>query len=117
MKEPKTTIIGCQYVGWNPKKNRRPRGVYKCAYDVHMPSGTTGKMLRIYEFLDKDIMEDILYTTPEIKEEMKQILDDCAPDCFEFCRFPNEDQDDNTNLDVLTQVEQAATEMVYGEEA
>lgn len=51
MKEPETTIIGCQY---DPKPEdevqetgSRIGGVYKIAYNTRMPSGATGKMLRI----------------------------------------------------------------------
>ena len=78
------TIIGNTFAG------RTGRGIHNIAYEAKMPSGVVGKIIRIYEFHDRDTLSDEYYATPNIAGEVRNYLTECEDrmdtweDCFSW---------------------------------
>lgn len=64
----KLTLIGHRFAG------RTGEGLYDLAYQAEMPSGQTGTIIRHYMFEGRDTLNDIYLSTPNIADEVKQIL-------------------------------------------
>lgn len=95
------------------KHPRRMAGTYQIAYDVTTPNGKKGTALFVYEYDKRDTMEELVMTTPDIADEMREYIGDDSPLCYEAFRFPNKDEE-NKNLEKVAEAIEACTADVYG---
>ena len=91
----------------------RMAGTYQIAYAATTPSGKTGVVLFVYEYDKRDIMDERVYTSPEIEDEMREFLGDESPVCFSAFAFPGEGGE-NQNGSAVTDALHQATVLVYG---
>lgn len=95
------------------KSHNRMAGTYQIAYAVETPSGKTGVALFVYEYDKRDVMDERVYTTPEIADEMREYIGDDSPCCFSTFAFPKPDEE-NKNGNAVTEAHENATVLVYG---
>lgn len=92
---------------------QRPAGTYQIAYAVTTPSGATGTALWHYEWDKRDVMDERLYTSPAIADELREYIADDSPSAFApFC-YPKEGEE-NQNGGAVTDAMEEATVLVYG---
>lgn len=92
-RQMRLTLIGNTFAG------RDGKGTHDIAYEAKMPSGAVGKIIRIYEFHDRDTLSDEYYATPNIAEEVRAFLTECDDrmDTWEDCfSWPGEDATNGT---------------------
>lgn len=100
------TLIGNRYEG------RTGRGIHDIIYEARMPSGAVGKVRLIYEFNDRDTLNDEYYATPNIAEEVRSFLAECDDrmDVWEDCfSWPN---GDNASITEHAQAKKEITELI-----
>ena len=95
------------------KHHSRMAGTYQIAYEAATPTGKKGTVLFVYEYDKRDVLCEQVMTTLEIADEMRAMLDDESPCCFDCFSWPSGDEE-NTNGDKVTEAIQKATILVYG---
>ena len=100
----KIQMVGNKFM----KEPMRFAGKYQIAYDVETPSGKTGSALFVYEYDKRDVVEDSIYTTEEIADEMREYIGDDSPCCFGVFSFPDESEE-NSNTERVDEVIKAVT--------
>lgn len=97
------------------KSKRRMAGTYQIAYSVTTPSGKTGTALFCYEYDKRDIIDESLYTTPEIADEVREYVGDESPSAYGSFAFPAP-ENENQNGEAVNDAYNLATIRVYGYE-
>jgi len=104
-----TVMIGNQFME-NP---RRAAGRYQIAFDVTTPGGKNGVAVFYYEYDKRDVMEETLYASPEVADELIEFVGDDPPSAFGCFGFPSNGEE-NKNADKVSEASDKASVLVFG---
>lgn len=114
---PDIHIIGSAFNG--QPENAEPMdilaGIFHVAYSVEA-DGVKGMALLIYEFDERDIIREDVYSTPQVAQQLAEYLGGQSPTTYSLLPLPD-DGHENSNGAAVAKAKKLCTELVYGENA
>jgi len=112
---PDIAIIGSAFSG--QPENAEPldilAGIYHVAYSVEV-DGVKGMALLIYEFDERDIIREDVYSTPQVARQLEKYLGGRSPITYSLLPLPD-DGHENSNRAAVAKAKKSSTVRVYGE--
>jgi len=121
---PEIAIVGSTFSGY--PKNADPidvlAGIYHVAYSVNI-NGVRGMALLIYEFDERDIVREDVYSTPQIAQQLKIYLGEQSPLTYSLLSLPDEpvqssgrkNSSKDSSKESVAKAKNLCTVLVYGE--
>ncbi len=94
--------IGSTFLG------KTGKGEHRTVYQVKIGQ-KTGYLIFIYNFIDRDCLEETVRTTPEIAEDIKTFLGEDSIQCFDQFSIPEEP----FNKEQVKTIETECTTTIY----